>query len=470
MAASISRQLAQFAHQLTFNDLPAQVLDKAKALTLHFLAGALEGYPAREVQSVLQLIKEEEGVARGGSTILIDGTRVTKAGAAHASNELHRGGIEDTYRMITHPGQTVFPGALAVLEEAEASGKDLITAIVAGYEVQERLTGDYSPSIMARGFHPGAVFGIFGAAVAAAKLLALDEDQLNAAIGLCVSLASGNSQGTRSGGQIPREAASSRNAILAVLLARSGVKGGEDTLEGDAGFYTSFVGNNKGNLSYVFRGPKTTSLDLITEGLGSRWEILDTFHKVYPTAGFNGPHVELMAQLCEEHDIVPADVKRVDLLVNWFEAHVPRAIFPDGPTGPRVGSTHYFSAYGLVTRGYPAGRDWIGRSTSRTHDDPPEVLDIMKRTRLIGSKTQTLFGPKITVHMKDGRSYTVESTGREFMWDLAEETRRVRERLPNLPIPLSQFDDLVAAVTDLDGLDRADQLIRLTLATPAAMG
>src|SRR5207249_5489628 len=124
------------------------------------------------------------------------------------------------------------------------SGKDFITAAVAGYEVQERLTGEYPPSVMARGYHPGAVFGIFGAAVSAAKILRLDENQINDVLALCVTLASGNGEGSKSGGRIPREAASVRNAILAVLLARSGTPGGEYTFEGAGGFYHTFTGNN----------------------------------------------------------------------------------------------------------------------------------------------------------------------------------------------------------------------------------
>lgn len=464
MAASVSRQLAEFVHQLSFEDLPAPIVDKTKALTLHYFAAVLEGYAIPEVQENIRLVKQEESVSRGGSTILVDGARVTKAGAAQVNDEMHHS-IEDTYRMITHPGRSVFPGALAVVEGEAASGRDFITAAVAGYEVQERLTGEYPPSVMARGFHPGAVFGIFGAAIPAAKLMRFNEDQLNNVLGLCVSLASGNAEASKTGGRIPREGASVRNAMLAVLLASSEGKGGETSFEGDGGFYHSFAGNNKGKLSYVFRGPKTTSFDTITEGLGGRWEILDTFHKIYPTGGFNGPHVDVMAKLCTDDDIKPSDVDRVELVVNWLEAQIPDPAFPRAASSePRVGSTHYFSAYGIVRRGYPAGRNWIGRASSRLHDDPPEVLDIMKRVHITPSKTQTLFGPKITVYTKDGRRHTIESTGREFMWDLNEEIRRIPERLPELPIPRSQFDDLISAVSELDKLDKADRLIQLTLA------
>jgi 2-methylcitrate dehydratase PrpD len=277
-------------------------------------------------------------------------------------------------------------------------------------------------------------------------------------------MASGNGEGTKSGGRIPREAASVRNAMLAALMARAGATGGETTFEGDGGFYHTFTGNNKGKLSYAFRGPKTASFDTITADLGTRWEILNTIHKIYPTGGYNGPHVDVMAKLCTEHDIRPADVDRVELVVNWLEAVTPDPAFLRlGSTEPRIGSTHYFSAYGIVERGYPPGRNWIGRASSRVHQDAPEVLELMQKIHITPSKTQTLFGPKITVYTKDGKHHAIESTGREFMWDLAEEARRIPERVPELPIPRSQFEDLIAAIGDLEKLDRADRLVQLTL-------
>jgi hypothetical protein len=91
------------------------------------------------------------------------------------------------------------------------------------------------------------------------------------------------------------------------------------------------------------------------------------------------------------------------------------------------------------------------------------VLDLMKRVTLIPSHRMTLFGPRITIHTKDGRGYTKQATGREFMWDFDEETRRIRGVVPGLPIPPAQFDAIVATCRDLDRQDRADALIPLTL-------
>ena len=95
--------------------------------------------------------------------------------------------------------------------------------------------------------------------------------------------------------------------------------------------------------------------------------------------------------------------------------------------------------------------------------DPPEVLELMHRVTLIPSHEMTLFGPRITIYTKDGKSYTKQSTGREFMWDFEEEARRIRDVIPGLPIPAAQFEDLIATCRDLDRQDRADRLVQLTL-------
>jgi hypothetical protein len=77
---------------------------------------------------------------------------------------------------------------------------------------------------------------------------------------------------------------------------------------------------------------------------------------------------------------------------------------------------------------------------------------------------QTLFGPRVTVFTKDGKSYTKQASGREFIWDIHEEVRRLQGILPGIPIPESQFQELANACTNLDALGDSTRLIALTLA------
>jgi len=478
--ASLSRQLAQWVVGLRYEDLPPEVIDRAKGVTLHSLASVLLGSQSRDGQQAVQLISADEAGVRNGASIMVHGTKVTKGGAAFANAEMAMaGGKLDSFRMLTHPGTSIVPGAFVAAEITGASGKDFLTGLAAGYEVMERLAADFIPTVMARGFHAGPVFGIFGPTVAAAKILHFTEDQVNSAIALCVHLAGGNLEGPRSGGRALREGAAVRNAMLAVALAQQGHVGGETVLEGPAGFYHAYAGNNKGQLTYSFVGDTQTSLDKITANLGKAWLFLETLYRIYSTAGYNIAHVDVTAQLCAEHNIQYEDVERVEAVVNWLETQYPSPAFPSRREGaplnwrpsadavagndeaPRPGSTPYYTAYGVVKRGFPVLRGQ-GAALADT-DDPPEVLDLMQRVTIIPSHQMTLFGPRITIYTKDGKHYTKQSTGREFMWDFNEEARRIRDVIPGLPIPEAQFEAIIATCRDLDRHDRADRLIQLTL-------
>src|SRR5918995_1627646 len=317
--ASLSRQLAQWVVGLRYEDLPPEVVDRAKGVTLHSLASVLLGSQSPAGQQAVKLITEEETGVRQGATIMVHGATVTKGGAAFANSDMAMaGGKLDSFRMLTHPGTSIVPGAFVAAETAGVSGKDFLTGLAAGYEVMERMAADFIPTVMARGFHAGPVFGIFGPAVAAAKILRCTEDQINSTIALCASLASSNLEGPRSGGRALREGAAVRNAMLAVALAKQGHVGGETVLEGDAGFYHAYAGNNRGELSYSFTGDTRASLAKITANLGKEWLFLETLYRIYSTAGYNIAHVDVTAQLCEENNIKYADVDRVEAVVNWL--------------------------------------------------------------------------------------------------------------------------------------------------------
>jgi 2-methylcitrate dehydratase PrpD len=462
-AMSLSRDFAAFVAGLSYEDLPAPVVDRAKGVTLQALTSALIAHDMPASRQALALMQEEEAGGGGVASVLCNGRRLTKGGAAFVHAEMiFAGGKWDTFRMLTHPGIAILPAALVAAEITGCSGKAFLTGIAAGYELMERMAAEFIPTVMSRGFHAGPVFGIFGAAVAAAKIHGFDEDQVNAAIAQCVNLAAGNLEGIRSGGRSLREGGAVRNALLAVALARQGVPGGETTLEGEAGFYHAYAGNNFGKLRYSFTGDTRADMGKITENLGQQWMFLETLYRIYSTAGYNIAHVDVTAELCREHDLGYQDIDRIEAVVNWLETEYPSPAFPlPGNDGrPRVGSPQYFSAYGAVQRGYPLL--W-GGMPGRREMDPPEVLELMHRVTLIPAVRRTLFGPRVTVFTKDGRSFSREGTGREFIWDFEEEARRVLSVTPGLAIGAAQFMELIDSCRGLARLDMAaEKLISLT--------
>lgn len=453
-AVPLSRQFGGWVAALTYTDLPPEVVDRAKGVTVHALASVLLGSQTEDGKQALALVlDEEEGVHRG-ATVLVEGTTATAGGAAFVNAEMAlAGGKWDTFRMLTHPGTSILPAALAAAESSGATGREFITGIVAGYEVMERMAAEFIPTVMARGFHAGPVFGIFGAAVAAAKILGLAEDEITAAIGLCVNLAGGNleSRGLREGAAV-------RNALFAVSLARQGARGAETALEGPAGFYHAFAGNNDGRLTHSFTGALKVDLDSITARLGSEWMFLETLYRIYSIPGYDIAHIDLTAKLCEQHDIRPEHVDHIEAVVNWMETQYPSPAFAtqreDLPGPARRGSTRFYAAYAVIERGFPL---------LSGVPDPPEVLELANRVTIIPSHNRPLFAPRITITLKDGRSYTAQGTGREFIWDFEEEARRIRGVVPDLPIPEAQFVALIEATRGLDALQGADRLVQWTL-------
>ena len=211
--------------------------DKIKTSLLHSLIVSFLGAETAHGQASIELVKLEEARA-DGATILVDGARATRCGAAFANSKLmHATNQSDSYRMLLHPGPCVIPAALATAQLERRAGRELITAIAAGYEVEARIAGDYIPSTQARGFRSSPIYGALGAAVATGKLLRLTEDQLVTAIALACTFAAGTTEGARSGGRemLFHEPNATRNGIMAALLAREQLRGSETALEGAAG-------------------------------------------------------------------------------------------------------------------------------------------------------------------------------------------------------------------------------------------
>ena len=463
MADSLSRTLARFAVSLNYESLPPMVVDKIKASLLHALIISIVGADTSHGAAAMRLVKEEEGKS-DGATILVDGGRATRAGAAFANSKLmHATNQSDSYRMLIHPGPCVIPAALATAELEGRDGRDLLTALVAGYEVEARIAGDFIPSTQARGFRSSPVYGTLGASVACGKLLGHTEDRLVTTLALACTFTGGTTEGARAGGRemMFHEPNATRNGVMAALLAREDVAGSEYALEGDAGFYNAFTGNNQGELTYVFQGPLQTSVDDVAADLGSRWELMHVTPKIYQTAGYNCPVIELITQIRARHAIPAADIESITVDMNWLETLYPSPAFPSATRStPGVGSTHYFAAYTCVHGSYPPLKPRLEPGEQSLGEDP-EVMSLLQRVEVVGHKDRAPFAPRITIRLRGGTVYQGELQGDELEWDLATETRRISELFDAMPWPKDQLDSIVHTVSRLEEESTVDNLVRL---------
>jgi 2-methylcitrate dehydratase PrpD len=469
MAEALARTYARFVSGLEYPRLPAPVIDKLKASLLHAAFISLVGAQTVHGKATIDLVKEEES-SPSGATLLADGSRATRSGAAFANSKLmHATNQTDSYRMLIHPGPCIIPAALATAEISGATGKQLLTAIAAGYEVEARIAGDFIPTTQARGFRCSPVYGTLGAAVTTAKLLGLDEDQTVTALALACTFAGGTTEGPRVSGRemLYHEPNATRSGIMAALLARENLRGSETCLEGDAGFYNGFVGNNRGELSYTFStgspgdgGPGTTDLSKTVEGLGDHWEIMHITPKIYPTAGYNCPVIELTTRMRAAHDIAPEDVEHITVEMNWLETTYPSPAFPNTDRRmPGVGSTHYFTAYTWTHGSYPPLRQRLDPGIDSADFDR-QVMDLQERVVVVGLRTRGSFAPRITVRTRSGQEITDEFNGDELKWDLATETARLRELFPQMDWPISKLNGLTASVSGIEDAPDVGELIR----------
>jgi 2-methylcitrate dehydratase PrpD len=480
MIRPLAVQLGTFVAGLRHDDLPPSVVDKAKALVNHGMTVGMAGFPAVRAAAARRTVLTAEGlgvrqVGSGqGATLWVDGTRATRVGATFANGVCIAVDQQcDSYRLLTHPGILIIPAALASAEGEGRTGRELLTAVAAGYEVQCRCARDFIPSTQARGFRSSPIYGILGCAATVAKLLALDAEQSAHAIALAASFAASLIEGQRTGAVDSNfaDAQAARNGVWAATLAQEGFTGAPTALEGDGGFYNAFTGNNKGELAYTLTGigvPKADLQDVVSE-LGRRWEILNVKFKLYPTPGFNQPVIWLAREMMTEHKLPPENIEHITLELNYLETLYPSPRFPrvaaaDGSDFERT-RTIGMLAYTVVAGDYPVLEHYDpGRLGASKHAVlAADVADMQKRVEVIGVVGRNSFAPRITLRLRDGRRITGEYDGRELMWDFAKDARELRRFVPGLPISPDQYDRLVAAIAKLEEAPSVNELISLTL-------
>ena len=470
-------ELGEFVAGLRFDDLPPAVVDKTKAVVNHAVTVALAGFGASRTEAARRAVLAQErlGARRvgtgQGATLWGDGARVTRPGAAFANGVAVAVNNQcDSYHMLTHPGVLIVPAGLATAEGEGRTGRDLLTALAAGYEVQCRCARDFIPSTPARGFRASPVYGILGCAAATAKLLGLDAARTVSAIALAASFAGSLIEGQRTGARDAdfAEGQAARSGMWAATLAAQGFQGAATALEGEGGFYNAFTGSHRGDLSYSFTGPLEANLDDVVADLGRRWEVLDVKFKIYPTPGFNQPVVWLASEMVAQHRLVPDEIEHVTLEMNYLETLYPSPRFPRpaAADGSGFGRTAYMLAYTLIAGDYPvleANVEDPRDAGASSGADAARVSALQRKVEIVGAVGRECFAPRLTITMRDGRRVTGEYHGRELMWDFARDAEVLRRFVPGLPIAPRRYESFVAAVAGLDKAPLVDEVVRLTL-------
>ncbi|MGA8260036.1 MAG: MmgE/PrpD family protein [Arenicellales bacterium] len=383
------RTLAGFAAGLRFEDLPKPVCRRAEELLLDWLGSSLAGKGARPVE-IIERVARQMGPVEGPCEVLIS-RRTTSALFAALVNgaSSHYAEQDDVHNgSVFHPGAVVFPAALAAAQERSASGRELLVAAVAGYEVGIRV-GEFLGRSHYKVFHTTGTAGTVAAAAAAGRVLGLDPERMLHAFG---------SAGTQAAGlwEFLREGADSKqlhvgkaaaDGLLSAYLARDGFTGAGRILEGEQGMAAGM----------------STDADpaRLTDRLGERWALAETSFKYHASCRHTHPAADALLQEIERENLSADDIAEVTAHVHQgaidvlgpvvAPASVHQAKFSMGTTLALI-AIHRRAGMREFENGYNDPRTVDFRSRVHMVLDPE--VDEAYPARWIG---------KVTVHTRDGR-------------------------------------------------------------------
>ncbi|TAN30890.1 MAG: MmgE/PrpD family protein [Castellaniella sp.] len=358
-----SAELAQFAAELQFHDIPEPVLRRTEDLLLDCLASILAGSSDRAVQTIhayAQTMGPLEGLSENivgrNSTSPVFAAMVNAA-ATHMveQDDVHNGSV-------FHPAAVTFPPAMATAQALGRSGKDLLVAAVAGYETGIRV-GEFLGRSHYTVFHTTGTAGTLASAVATGRLLGLDPRQMLHALGSAGTQAAGLWEFLRDGADSKQlhTAKAAVNGLMAAWLAHDGFTGASHILEGTQGMAAGMS--------------RDADPDRLVDGLGSRWAVLETSFKYHASCRHTHPAADALLDVMQQHQL------QIDNIASVV-AHVHQgAIDVLGPViDPKTVHQSKFSmgtVLGLIAKYQRAGLTEFDQAL-----DDPEVRDFCRRVTM----------------------------------------------------------------------------------------
>ena len=452
-AGGASRIISEFTSKLSYDQIPAPVVAHLKLSILDGIACCLVGADLPWTRKVADMIAGEGGmpaatVFGAKRSVPLTGAVLINATAGHAFE------LDDIHRdAILHPNSIAVPAALNTAEYlGGASGKDVITAIVAGYEAGNRIGAAAGTDLLLRGFHPQGVIGPFVAAATASNMMKLDADQTQNAMGMAGSLGAGL-MAAQEGAMVKRlhSGNAAEAGVRAALLASNGFTGISDVVEAEyGGFLSAFSGK--------------IELARVTDKLGEFWETAQTGFKPHATVTSIHAALDALSKIRGDNDLTPEDITEIHAGVSR-PTHVHCA-WPYEAQSITAAQMNIY--YGLAMIAFH-GKAFTDQFTDDAIKDPGVLKFIKKITADVDPEIEEK-GPAFR-HMAKVRVRTTD--GRTF-----EETVTHRKGSPDNPLTADEVEaKYFALVSNILGkakakqvrdmvfaLDRADEVETLTYA------
>lgn len=299
------QRIGAFGADLSFDKLPADVVEKAKVHLLDAIAVAYAFARDDLAERLVGLLTASDSAPR--NTIIGFSERASTRNAAMINGSLAHGkDFDDVHvRSITHPSAIVTPVVLALGEAGRLDGGTVIAAMTLGIEVMTRLGISGGTAMAGRGIPPMTVCGTMGAAASAARALKLDAQGIAAAVGVAGSMACGSHEWTIAGtnSKLTTCGWAARSAVLAAQMAQGGFNGSLSAIEGRKGLLVAMA------------GPDLYDPDAPSADLGERWEIRNLEIKLHASCQGTQPYIDAAIALRNRHGIDPAAIEHVDIKI-----------------------------------------------------------------------------------------------------------------------------------------------------------
>lgn len=454
----VTRALASYAVKATYEDLPEEVVSRAKLNILNILGKALAGYVTSLAKPYINLAKGM-GSGRSDSTLIGDGDRIACAPAAFVNSSLATMlDYDDTlYWSLVHPGNASLAAALAVGEIARADGKEFITSVVLGYEIAGRIALAVKPSVERWKRVYGLGYQAFAAVPPAGKLLKLDEDQMTSAFGITGTYATVPSVwkylGTGSRPMREVKMAWGWNCMVGVFSALAAGEGlrmlqPSNALDGEEGWW-------------IMHGSDQCDFDKMTEGLGERYDILGTAIKPYPTCYWIFSPCDAAKEALRKQKVAPDSIDEIRVKGMAVLADKLSDYEPQGLVDAQF-STQW--AIAMMVLGVDPGPEWC--SEERLRD--PQAIEIAGKVKCeVDPDADRLWleeGKQIAtveIAMKSGNrvsGYVEYPKGEVANPFTPEEIRQTFRRLASYVLKPKEIERILETVDELETVEDISKL------------
>ncbi|MGD9363312.1 MAG: MmgE/PrpD family protein [Desulfobacterales bacterium] len=302
MSHNATDKLANLIEHAKYSDFTAEVIAAAKASLLDFIGVAIAGFSGTKLNRLLM-----DAMVRFDSnsecTILGKNKKVSAVHAALINaTSGHSLDLDDGHRQaLGHPGVCVVPAALALGESIGSSGKDILTAIIAGYETFIRMGKSMNPAIFSRGFHTTGVCGTVAAAAAAAKMLSFNRKKISDSLGIAAIQSAGLLAVVHSGQMMkPLNAGkASFNGVLSAILVQGGASGPQHILEDKDGFGQAFAGH--------------WDPSMLLKDIGQLYSITECYRKLYPACRHSHAAIDATLFIRDTNKIAIEEIKKIQV-------------------------------------------------------------------------------------------------------------------------------------------------------------